>query len=308
MKVSFSKENVVGAAGVPGGAGVAGINPSGIASNAPRGPVLDAEVVTPAAGIPSSPVTALVPVAPAPVALRPENALPFDDNDISFNDIYFPKINLVHNTGDLGKIFLPGEIVLNQTYVIHTSKHLTRAGTDPLKLTVIGFRKQQFVEKISGGGERGALVDTAAEVEALGGTLNYNIWKQNADARLQNPALPVIKRFETLATALVLIERPAHCADSLEFPYEFEGKFYALALWGMKGTAFTNAAKDFYTARKIGFLRKPPGYLGRSWLVTTRLEPYKNGNSAWIPVVTPCAEPNSPEFVAFIRDAFGACN
>jgi hypothetical protein len=304
MKVSFSKENVTGVAGVAGG-----IGPTGVANNAPCGPVIDvtSEVITPAASIPSSPVTALVPVAPAPVATRADNSLPFDDNDISFSDIYFPKINIVHNTGDLGKIFLPGEIVLNQTYVIHTSKHLSRVGTEPLKITVIGFRKQQFVEKVSGG-DRGALVDTQAEVESLGGTLNYNIWKQNADARLQNPSLPVIKRFETLATALVLIERPAHCTDSLEFPYEFSGKFYALAIWGMKGTAFTNAAKDFYTARKIGFLRKPPGYLGRSWRVTTKLEDYKGGKSAWIPVVTPCAEENSPEFVAFIKDVTGAVN
>jgi len=295
MKVSFSKENVITPTPVPG-VSVESVNTAA--------PVIDVSAtVTPAANIPSSPVAANT----GAVAVRERSPVQFDDNDISFNDIYLPKIHLVHNTGDLCKIFLPGEIVLNMTYVIHTSKHLSREGTEPLRITLLGFRKQQFVEKVIGGGERGLLVNTAAEVEAAGGTLDFNIWKQNSDARKANPALPEIKRFETLATALVVIERPSHLKDDTQFPYEFEGKNYALALWGMKGTAFTNAAKDFYTARKIGFLRKG-GYPARSWTVTTKLESYKNGNSAWIPVVAPCAEPNSDAFVSFVKDVFGAGN
>jgi len=298
MKVSFSKENVITPTPVPG------VNVESVNTAAP---VIDVSAtVTPAASIPSSPVTALVPAAPATGAVtRTDTPIEFDDNDIRFEDIYLPKVNLVHNVGDLMKVFSPGEIVLNGTYVIHTPTHQSKKGTDPLKITVIGFKKKQYVEKISGG-DKGLLVNTEAEVEANGGTLNYAVWKQNVDARKTNPALPAIRRFETLATALLLIERPPHLTDSLQFPYEFEGKFYALALWGMKGTAFTNAAKHFFTARKIGFLKS--GYWSRSWALTTKLEDYNNGNVSWIPQVDPCKEANSDSFVAFVKEVIGAGN
>lgn len=302
MKVSFSKENVLTPTPVPG-VSVESVNTAAQTID------VQSTVVTPAASIPTSPVsTALVQVAPAPVA-RTDSPIAFDDGDIKFEDIYLPKVNLVHNVGDLMKIFSPGEIVLNGTYVIHTPTHQNRKGSDPLKITIIGFKRKQYVEKITSkqGEERekGLLVNSEAEVEAAGGTLNYAVWKQNVDARKTNPALPAIKRFETLATALILIERPAHLTDSLQFPYEFEGKFYALALWGMKGTAFTNAAKHFYTARKIGFLKT--GYVSRAWNLTTKLEDF-GANVSWIPVVEPCKEPNSEPFIAFVKEVIGAGN
>lgn len=298
MKVSFSKENVL-AAPAPNGAPVEG-----------TATVIDvaSTVVTPADSIPTSPVGALIPATPVAVA-KSDSPIAFDDGDIKFEDIYLPKVNIVANVGDLMKIFSPGEIVLNGTYVIHSPTHQSRKGTDPLKITVIGFKRKQYVEKITSkqGEERekGLLVNSEAEVEAAGGTLNYAIWKQNVDARKTNPALPAIKRFETLATALILVERPAHLSDSLQFPYEFEGKFYALALWGQKGTAFTNAAKHFFTARKIGFLKG--GYWTRSWTLTTKLEDY-GANVAWIPVVEPCKEANSESFIAFVKEVIGAGN
>jgi len=295
MKVSFSKENVITPTPVLG-VTVESVNTAG--------PVIDvaSTVVTPAERIPASPVT---PLAVA----RTDTPIQFDDNDIRFEDIYLPKVNIVHNVGDLMKIFSPGEIVLNGTYVIYSPTHQSRKGTDPLKITIIGFKRRQYVEKIASkqGEERekGLLVNSEAEVETNGGTLDYSVWKQNVSARKTNPSLPAIRRFETLATALVLIERPAQLTDSLQFPYEFEGKFYALALWGMKATAFTNAAKHFFTARKIGFLRT--GYRARAWHLTTKLEDF-GSNVAWIPVVSPCAEPNSESFVSFIKEVSGAGN
>jgi len=74
----------------------------------------------------------------------------------------------------------------------------------------------------------------------------------------------------------------------------------------MKGTAFTNAAKHFFTARKIGFLKS--GYWSRSWHLTTKLEDYNNGNVSWIPQVDPCKEANSDSFVAFVKEVIGAGN
>jgi hypothetical protein len=263
-----------------------------------------APAVVPAAEIPTAPVTALVPVADVGVPAVSDSPIEFDENDIKFSDVYLPRVNVVQNIGDLMKVFNPGEIVLNSTYVIHTPAQLEKkiAGTAPLKITIIGFKKKQFAEKVSGN-VQGLLVNSEAEVARAGGTLAYKEWDQSVQASKSNPAVKPLKYFQPLSTALLLIERPEGLNDegNLQFPYACEGKQYALALWSMKGTAFTNAAKHFFTARKIGHLRE--GYPTRAWTFTTKLETY-GSNMAWIPVVKP-AEASSPAFLAFVQEVRG---
>lgn len=261
--------------------------------------------VAPAAEIPTAPVnTALAPIAPVGVPAASDSPIEFDENDIRFEDVYLPRTNIVQNIGDLMKVFNPGEIVLNSTYVIHTPAQAEKkiAGTSPLKITIIGFKKKQFAEKVSGN-VQGLLVNSEAEVARAGGTLAYKEWDQSVQAAKTNPALKALKYFQPLSTALLLIERPPELQDegNVNFPYACEGKQYALALWSMKGTAFTNAAKHFFTARKIGHLRE--GYATRSWTLTTKLETY-GSNMAWIPVVRP-AEASTPAFLAFVQEVKG---
>jgi hypothetical protein len=201
------------------------------------------------------------------------------------------------------KIFNSGEVILNGTFAIHAPITVKNpAGNLALNLTVVGFRKKQFAEKVIGGAN-GLLVNSEADVVKHGGTLSYKEWEQSVAANKANPVVPVVKYFQPLSTAILFIERPVHIKDegNLQFPYECEGRWYALALWGMKGTAYTHAAKHFFTARKIGHLKA--GYVVRSWEVTTKLESYGQ-NSAWIPVVKPGIV-NSETFIAFIRNVIG---
>jgi len=301
MKTSFSKERILTPTPVEGVV-VESVNTAG--------PTIDvqAEVVAPAEEIPASPVTttnlSVAVVTPAPLAVV-DTPIQFDDGNIEFSDVYLPRLNIVQNVGDLNKIFDAGDIVLNGSYSIHTPANPPKRpqGNPPLNITVVGFRKKQFAEKIIGKGG-GLLVNSEAEVAKAGGTLSYGEWKQSVDANKADPSVKPLRRFEPYATALVIIERPEHLKDegNIQFPYECQGRYYTIALWGQKGTAYTGAAKHFFTARKLGHLKK--GYMVRSWSLTTKLESYDTGNTAWVPAVTPSHE-NSEAFLAFVREAAG---
>lgn len=269
----------------------------------------------PVAEIVGTPALPLVPVSAAPVAVQAEDPTMFyDDENIGFNDIRLPRINIVQKTGEMSNVFQQGEIVLNQTLPIYTPPVIkdgviVKPGTKPLNVVILGFRKKQYVEKVASA-TMGALCNTEEEVGRLGGTLSY----KEHETKVAN-GIPS-KLFQELATAIVLIEKPEHIADAdhIEFAHECEGRYYALALWGMKGGSYTNGYKTFATARKMGHLKTVRdasgkivggGYISYSWSIGTKLEPYKTGNFAHIPVVNNGAK-SSPAFLAFARNLLGA--
>ena len=121
-------------------------------------PVADVTVESVTTVSPATPV-AITPVVSSPV---PESSVParinspieFDDQNIGFEDIILPRINLVHKVGGLSEIFNSGEIVLKQTLVIYSPgrKHpdpaLVIPADAPLNLVILGFKKVQFAEKV----------------------------------------------------------------------------------------------------------------------------------------------------------------
>lgn len=247
---------------------------------------------TPACGVPATIQSGAI--APAGMVLG--------DTIPDFKDIILPRINIVQGIGHLKDMFPIGAIVFGQNTVLFTppivdgkTGNIKQAATPPVLLTVLGFRPVRFVEKVQGG-VRGLIVNSEAEIRAAGGTLDYKEWNLKKGAGM--------KRFETLAEALIAIERPEHIADDdtiFVYPVEDGGKVrkFALALWAMKGTAYTAAAKRvFFTARAVGSLRK--GYPTRSFNLTTVFESFDNGNGAWVPVCLPAAE-STPAFMEFAR-------
>jgi hypothetical protein len=214
-----------------------------------------------------------------------------------FKDIVLPRINIVQAVGQLKDQFTQGAIVFGQNTVLFEpmlinpkTGNMDRPASPPVVITVLGFRPTRFVEKIVGGA-RGLLVDTEEQVRAAGGTLDYKEWQLKKAAGM--------KRFEQLAEALLVIERPEAIADDdTLFTYEVGGKKYALALWSMKGTAYTAAAKRvFFTNRSVGCLKG--GYPTKSFYLTTKLESFTS-NTAWVPFLLPGVA-SSPEFMDFAR-------
>lgn len=247
-----------------------------------EGVVVDSTIThTAPVAAPAATAVAIIDAPAMPVA-RTDSLPLFDDQNIGFEDIILPRINIVQKVGDLSEIFNPGEIVLKQSLVIHNPGKPGTPGDAPLNIVVLGFKKTQFAEKVAGGAQ-GILAHTEQEVVKHGGTLDYKEW-QASEAAAKAGQGKALRLFQRLATALVLVEKPAQVtdADHIEFPYECEGAFYALVLWSMKGTAYTHAAKTMFTARKIGHLRS--GYSKSIWTLTTKSEKFGD-NYAYVPVV-----------------------
>lgn len=302
MKVSFSK-----AAAEQNPAPVIDVQAEVVPTPVPEVKVEAVTTVAPAAEIPTSPViptsTAVVPATPAGAVTR-SDAPTYDDENIGFEDIILPRLNIVQKVGDLSNIFTPGDVVLNQQLVVYNAPKPNTV-SEPLSIVVLGFRKKQFVEKVEGGA-LGAMCNSEAEVSKLGGTLDYKEWQESIKAAKETGGR-ALKYFQRLATALILVEKPASIPDEdhTMFPYECEGKFYALALWSMKGTGYTHGAKNIFTARKIGHLRSG-GYTSQGWKLGTKLEGF-NGNYAHVPVLKPGAR-STDTFKAFAKDILGSGN
>lgn len=252
----------------------------------------------PAETIPTTPAnTAVIVRPPADVATQESAAPGYNDEDIGFEDIMLKRLNLVYGVGDLSQIYEPGEWVLDGSLVLHVPANPLKkvAGFPPLNLTVLGFKKRQYVEQTKGGA-RGNLFNTTAEVVAAGGTLDYKESESTSK-----------KLYHTLATALILVQKPAHIPDEehLVFAHGCEGKFYSLALWGMKSTVFTHAAKKIFTEKKLGILKRG-GYPSYSWDLTTKFES-KYEQPTPIPVLT-VGTKNTPAFAEFVKEVLDSGN
>jgi hypothetical protein len=219
-----------------------------------------------------------------------------------FSDVVWPRINIAQNIGDLGETFDPGAIVLGKQSLLFSPPIISKEGVvtkpalPPITIVVLGFRPTKFCEKTDWGFQ-GLIVNTEAEVRAAGGTLDYKEWELKKASGM--------KRFEPLADAFVAIERPDHLKDDdTVFVFPADGKKYALALWALRGSSYTVAAKAvFFTQRKIGALRS--GYPTMSFSCTTRLKEFGAKKSAWVPICVG-KEKSSPAFLNFVADILGA--
>lgn len=247
------------------------------------------------------PPQALVPVSPVGVPAQSPGLL-LGDKIPDFSEIILPRVNLSQNIGKLKDSFPPGSVVLGQQVLLFCppdvdveTGNVRRAATPPVTITVLGFRPTRFCEKVEGGG-RGIIVTSEDQVRANGGTLDYQEWKLKKAQGM--------KRFEPMADALVLIERPPITKDDdTVFIFPAGGKKYAVALWAMRGVSYTAAAKKvFFTQRSIGTLRG--GYPTYGFNVTSRMDTYTGGNTAWVPVCV-VKEKSSPEFLELARAIIG---
>lgn len=247
------------------------------------------------------PQATLVPTAPNSVAVYQSQAigspggLVLGDKLPEFKDIILPRLNIVQGTGQLKDSFPQGALVFGQALILHTppvingkTQVVEKPATPPVTITVLGFRPTRFAEKVASA-TPGMVVDTEDQVKSAGGTLDYKEWEsKKADGMLL---------FQPLADAVVVIERPECAADDdTVFIYSCDGKKYALALWAMKGTSYTAAAKGvFFTQRAVGCLRG--GYPTWNYSVSTRIKTGK-GNSWYVPVCIPKAK-STPAFMEF---------
>lgn len=245
-------------------------------------------------------ITPLAVIVAPPKALVRSSGLVLGDKIPDFGDIILPRINIVHGVGELKEKFQQGALIFGGNLPIFTPPIMNGAtivqpATPPVTMIVLGFRPTRFVEKVVGTG-RTMIVDTEEEVTQNGGTLSYQEWE------LKKP--DGMRLFQPLVEALIAVERPEFIAnDGTTFTHEVDGKQYALALWGLKGAAYTAAAKRvFFPARALGCLKG--GYPTFCFAVSTSLQP-SGKNKVWNPVCLPLRK-TSEAFLIFVRDVLSA--
>ncbi len=303
MEVQFSKDSSNPA--TPVAAATPAIE---VSSTVVPTPVAGVVVETTTTAVPAVPVatTAAPTVQPTPAVavsvpatVPSNNALLLGDSMPNFSEMIIPRINLVQFSGVLKDSYEPGTILFNQQVPLHIpakinekDKTLIRQSTPPVTMTFVGFWPTRYVEKVPGGG-KGALVNTEAAVTACGGTLDYNEWKLKRDSGM--------KRFEYYKQAMVVIERPELVADDDSvFTFEVEGKKYTVALWAVKGSAYTNLYKKILApARRMGCLSKG-GFPSWSYSLSSR-EQVTEGNKYFIPFALPKAK-STPAVLNFIKE------
>ncbi len=273
---------------------------------APATPVVDIEssvapAATVAGGLDLATVSKDVGARPyhAPGTLsKPARPLFSDeDTDIDFDELRLPAINLTQKVGDLSNIFPPGSVILGKEHMILEPPPMGEGKVQekPLVVYIIAFRPTRWTEKVEGGA-RGNLFDTREQVANAGGTTDYNENKRN----------PEVSLYQELATALLLVEKPEEADDAL-FAFEApNGKKYALALWNMKGSAYTDGAKIIKSARKIGYPFAPMKgrFLGCALNLRTTLKKFQSGFSAFKPSLS-VGEVTTAEFRRFVHDCAG---
>lgn len=225
------------------------------------------------------------------------------DRKPGLTEIRLPRINLVASVGTLKDSFTPGSYVFNQRVTLYTpplintkTSTIERAGTPPLNVTYLAFRPMRWAQNVKGGA-RGLICNSEAEVVKAGGTTNFKEWQLKAkDGML---------RFDPLEDCLIAIERPEICEDDdTVFVFPVDGKKYALAIYGMKGSAWTVLKDTVHSDRSIGCLRG--GYETHSYALSARLDPTPDKTSTyWKPVLVPNKK-NSPAFLEWAKSVLQA--
>ena len=175
----------------------------------------------------------------------------YDDlvGEIQTEDLVLPRINLTQKVGDLGDQFGPGVIVFQKEQV------LWKEGQDPLNMVILHAQKRYQENTEFGSDEIGQVVDTLDEVKAQGGWID---WRDGDAGKRESP--PWAPRLDVVC----VLEGPQG-ADTSLFPFQFNGKAYAAAVWTLSKSGFTSAGRTILTARAT-FLRD--GYRTGSWQVT----------------------------------------
>ena len=171
----------------------------------------------------SSAVVEVGSTALAPAAASEGSGI---QGEISQGDIRLPRINFVQKMSELAEAFKFGDIVFEKTVKV--------GGLDsPVNMVVMRLRKQFQEDLPYGSEEMPRVFDTSEEVRAAGGSVvrgseNY---------------------FSEIAHIQVAIEAPEGLseAESEFFPYQHDGKDYAMAMITVGRSAYSTLAKPIIT-------------------------------------------------------------
>jgi len=200
--------------------------------------------------------------------------------DVNESDLLIPRLNIVQSVGPLSGEFEGGDLVLNGETVIAPKN-------TPVNITVINIVK--YYEENLPYEANGPLPKRFGSIDEVLDAGMWTDWR----GKERPPAREV-------AEATVLIQKPDDL-ESFSFSIECEDKFYALARWKMKGTAYGMAAKKIFTAEKIEL--RNTGLLSGTWQLSSDRQ-LKGQNYVFCPILRLTGK-NSDDKIKLINELVG---
>ena len=199
------------------------------------------------------------------------------EGQLDRSDFEIPSLKLVQSIGPMSENFEAGIFVLNGEVPLCDPE-------GPVQLAVLRIKKD-FEENLQWGSEeRPRTFNSIEEVRQAGLHVEW----------IDNEKPPVSPR----ATVLAAVKRPTGLEEDPSFPFEdVEGDSWALALWVLKGTGYTSAAKKFFTASEFSLKGKLHYGL---WNVHTKRE-NRGGNLVWVPKPVRAAELLDSRVAEFLK-------
>ena len=191
--------------------------------------------------------------------------------EISRADLQVPTLKLAQPVGELGELFPPGTFVLN-------NEHALSDGKEEIKL-VVGHWNKYYLENLEYGTDQmPRSAKTLAEVAELEGTTEW------IDG--------VPPTWVPIGVATCIIEGE----DESHFPFEYNDKRYAMALWTMRNTAYKRAGRVIMTAAAYNLKQ---GLEYGAWNLTSALTTLGK-NKVYVPSIKTSGR-NDEEFADFVR-------
>jgi hypothetical protein len=254
----------------------------------------------------AAPAGAVVPAGSRAVAPRAAAIGGGGIQGFSTDDIKFPVLKIVNGSGPLSQKYPGGTVILaDQEFMPPPPLDITKPNLVFPRFNFVPVElRKRFRENLDDAaykaGQQPRVVDTAEEVEALGGTY---IWQ----GRIKPTWSPT-------ATCFLLIEKPQG-VDNPIFAQEINGKFYAPAVFYAGGSAFTDFAKTIISTAQLSLqvvvsaegepLRKEPLVYKKVWKWETK-KLVKGNNSVFCPVVNVTNEETTPELRELCRGLKGS--
>ena len=203
------------------------------------------------------------------------------EGSVDRGDLIIPRLSIVHGVGPLSEVFDAGDLVLNRDTLLVAKE-------EPISLTVLSIKKT-YEERLAydANGPRPKAWDSREELVADG---LHTEWKNNEP--------PPVRE---VAAILCLIEKPEGI-ESLSFNIEHDNKHYGVAVWTVRGTAYTRAAKKVFSASAIELAGS--GLLAGRWTLYTKRDQI-GGNFVFVPYLTLEDEKNSQEFIRTVTERLG---
>lgn len=184
------------------------------------------------------------------------------DGGVTSSDLIIPRLQIAQSVGDLSNKygFAPGAIVLNKDFKLSN-------GPDPLSITVLSIAKSYEENlKYDANGPRPRTFRNIDEVVAAGMHCNWVKGQPPPPAR-------------EVANALLLVEKPAGM-DAARFGVRVDNRDFTLAVWTLRSTAYSRAAKAVFSAAALDL--KAGGLLSGVFTLITRKEQLNN-NWVFVP-------------------------